>query len=309
MFGDSSFVLMTDAERDGKHSLDIENENIAKIELDLYLGRVRTFDEKGNLMKEIFLDIDNFARFLSTDRLAHKYPDLNPYNFVGNNPIRNIDPNGDSIVVVNAKQGMSAKNKTRFESLVNNSFNNKMQAQLTTTGALKLSFAEGQSLETLTQEEVTFYNVLDQASNGKNINGEDVDVEIKVVFSPQGHEKSLVMIGQYATGKIDLDDIENNFGINSEDNTELTQRALLGHEIYEQYMKQSGMALRYRGAHSVALFEESKMSGMEREDGGSRDWVVAGKSKGLIYTQKLDGKTFNIYTDKYENIQKVEYGN
>ncbi|WP_338768532.1 M91 family zinc metallopeptidase [Bernardetia sp. ABR2-2B] len=99
MFGDSSFVLMSEAERNGKHSLDIKNGNVAKIELDLYLGRVRTFDEKDNLIKETFLDTDNFARFLSIDRLAHKYPDLNPYNFVGNNPIRNIDPNGDSIVV------------------------------------------------------------------------------------------------------------------------------------------------------------------------------------------------------------------
>ncbi|AFM04613.1 hypothetical protein Fleli_2236 [Bernardetia litoralis DSM 6794] len=206
-------------------------------------------------------------------------------------------------------QGKPAKNKDRFEALVSNSFNNKINASLTTTGALKMSFAKGQSLETLTREEKAFYNVLNQASTATDRAGRAVDVELKVVFSPQGHEKSLVMIGQYATGKIDLDDIENNFGINSEDNTELTQKALLGHEIYEQYMKQSGMALRYRGAHSVALFEESKMSGMEREDGGSRDWVVAGKSKGLIYTQKLDGKTFNIYTDKYKNIQKVEYGN
>ncbi|AFM04614.1 hypothetical protein Fleli_2237 [Bernardetia litoralis DSM 6794] len=103
MFGDSSFVLMTGKEREGKHSLKIENKNIAKIELDLYLGRVRTFDKSGNVVAEIFLSTNNLARFLSIDRLAHKYPDLNPYNFVANNPIRNIDPNGDSIVVTNAR--------------------------------------------------------------------------------------------------------------------------------------------------------------------------------------------------------------
>jgi hypothetical protein len=40
------------------------------------------------------------GRFTGVDRLAHKYTDLSPYNYVANNPIRNIDPNGDSIVVV-----------------------------------------------------------------------------------------------------------------------------------------------------------------------------------------------------------------
>jgi len=37
--------------------------------------------------------------WLSVDRLAEKYPTLSPYNFVANNPLRYVDPNGDSLFI------------------------------------------------------------------------------------------------------------------------------------------------------------------------------------------------------------------
>jgi RHS repeat-associated protein len=46
-----------------------------------------------------FYDSD-VARFLTVDPLEDKYPNLSPYNYVGNNPINNIDINGDSITPV-----------------------------------------------------------------------------------------------------------------------------------------------------------------------------------------------------------------
>ena len=39
------------------------------------------------------------GRFLTTDRFAHKYPNLTPYQYAANNPIRFIDVNGDSLNV------------------------------------------------------------------------------------------------------------------------------------------------------------------------------------------------------------------
>ncbi|GGH69916.1 RHS repeat-associated core domain-containing protein [Phaeocystidibacter marisrubri] len=37
------------------------------------------------------------SQWLSVDRLADKYPHSSPYVFSGNNPVRYIDPNGDSL--------------------------------------------------------------------------------------------------------------------------------------------------------------------------------------------------------------------
>ena len=36
-------------------------------------------------------------RFMSVDPLAHMYPGMSPYNYVGNNPIKHTDPTGRSI--------------------------------------------------------------------------------------------------------------------------------------------------------------------------------------------------------------------
>mgnify|MGYP003873837343 CR=1 FL=1 len=41
------------------------------------------------------------GRFLSVDPLAEKYPGMSSYNYVGNNPINNIDMKGDSITPIN----------------------------------------------------------------------------------------------------------------------------------------------------------------------------------------------------------------
>lgn len=45
------------------------------------------------------------GRFTSVDPLAEKYYNISPYVYAGNNPIRNIDINGDSITVLNLGTG------------------------------------------------------------------------------------------------------------------------------------------------------------------------------------------------------------
>ncbi|MBI1316460.1 hypothetical protein GC167_06320 [bacterium] len=47
--------------------------------------------------------------WLSVDRLASKYPAWSPYNFVMNNPINLIDPNGDSVTVNGDQSRMFVK--------------------------------------------------------------------------------------------------------------------------------------------------------------------------------------------------------
>ena len=41
------------------------------------------------------------GRFMKTDRFSEKYVSLSPYQYGANNPVNNMDVNGDSITVLN----------------------------------------------------------------------------------------------------------------------------------------------------------------------------------------------------------------
>lgn len=102
IFGDSSFVLMTEEERTGKHTLEIpnhlKNEKVKKFTFDYRTGVVKLYDKENKLITEFKTSPNQIMRFLRPDRYADKYPSLSPYNFVANNPIRFTDPTGDTIV-------------------------------------------------------------------------------------------------------------------------------------------------------------------------------------------------------------------
>lgn len=108
IFGDSSFVLMTDAERTGKHSLVIPDQNsnqkYSKIELCLKTGKVKTFDQNGDLYEEFFLPPEIIARFIQVDPAAGNYPAISPYAYVANNPLIYIDPTGAYIEPASQKE-------------------------------------------------------------------------------------------------------------------------------------------------------------------------------------------------------------
>jgi len=52
---------------------------------------------------------NQIGRFFTQDRFAEKYYNLSPYQYGGNDPIKTIDINGDSLIVITLK-GMDAAN-------------------------------------------------------------------------------------------------------------------------------------------------------------------------------------------------------
>ncbi|AFM04610.1 hypothetical protein Fleli_2233 [Bernardetia litoralis DSM 6794] len=101
MFGDSSFVLMTEQERNPINYLVIEqnsNESfISKIIFEFKTATVFFIDKKGELAHTLTLNDTDIAKFLSEDPAANEYPAISPYAFVANNPLSFVDPDGRRI--------------------------------------------------------------------------------------------------------------------------------------------------------------------------------------------------------------------
>lgn len=76
--------------------------------------KVIGFVEKDTLYSEATLEPEIVSRWLSVDPLASKYPSVSPYNFVANNPIIFIDPDGKEIIIhgTDAKKTTAALQKT-----------------------------------------------------------------------------------------------------------------------------------------------------------------------------------------------------
>jgi len=75
------------------------------LEFDFNSKVVNLFDRKDSLVNQLIIADNKLLRWISTDPLAEKYPGLSPYNFVYNNPLNNIDPDGREGIVVSGQPG------------------------------------------------------------------------------------------------------------------------------------------------------------------------------------------------------------
>ena len=65
-----------------------------------FTGKERDSETGFSYFGARFYDSDLMTGWLSVDPLSDKYPSLSPYNYCALNPIRIIDPNGDSCAVL-----------------------------------------------------------------------------------------------------------------------------------------------------------------------------------------------------------------
>jgi hypothetical protein len=73
---------------------------IKAMAFDIEKNKVRLLGLNDTLIQEVRIEANQILRWLSVDPHADKYPNLSPYNFVGNMPIRAIDPDGRDIYIL-----------------------------------------------------------------------------------------------------------------------------------------------------------------------------------------------------------------
>ncbi|MCL1937620.1 MAG: hypothetical protein FWF52_04400 [Candidatus Azobacteroides sp.] len=79
----------------GRYKETFVNENVMQIGtvlIDTRTEKVVKFLEEDTT--EVSYKADNTSRFMTIDPVAEKYPELSPYVYCNNNPVRYIDPNG-----------------------------------------------------------------------------------------------------------------------------------------------------------------------------------------------------------------------
>ncbi len=97
-FGCKAGVLQTEQEKSGEYDfVAIANDTNSEIQI-LHFNLVNmeyiAFNAKGEMIKSGKIVIEIPKRWMSIDPLSSEFPDKSPYNFVSNNPINRIDPDG-----------------------------------------------------------------------------------------------------------------------------------------------------------------------------------------------------------------------
>lgn len=85
----------------GQFNESFDNDTIVQIGSILFNTKSKqivAFVKYDTLYSEATLEPDIVSRWMSPDPLERKFPSVSPYNFVLNNPILNIDPDGRDVV-------------------------------------------------------------------------------------------------------------------------------------------------------------------------------------------------------------------
>ena len=189
---------------------------------------------------------NQIGRFFVLDNYATKYDMLSPYSYVANNPLKNIDINGDSIYIVSASQ----TSREKFVSQVSESLGGLYNVNINKyTGGLE--YSRNGKEGNLTTGQKSFLD---------NLNAEpETDIAFNLVES-----SSDVIVDNFENSVIDVDDVAK-----FKSSSILPIPAVLAHSINEQRAKQrnSSNSKEFREAHNEdGLVAETKITGYKRDE-------------------------------------------
>jgi len=173
------------------------------------------------------------SRFVVMDRFTEKYPATNPYQYAGNNPIKNIDVNGDSIVVSGSESAKEA-----LKGSIERGTEGHYQARIDKDGKLSLVASPLTTLAGKTEMSklaTNYFQVLSKAVNMKgeakfNLVDKNDKLSTKIMIGDNGTIKESASPGVHT---IDIGDIQNlgSSGI-------INEKGALVHEFMEGSLMQ-----------------------------------------------------------------------
>ena len=165
------------------------------------------------------------GRWWSVDPLADKYNKWSPYNFVADNPLIFIDPDGMDLVFAFQNKDTKSEDKVNLQRQLNEGLGGYYTASIDKKGKVSITAVEGKDFSEASDQVKGFYDVLN----------ESVSAEGKVKINVLNGDDNTV-IGAFPEEAIDMKDlaaverIDNNSGVPNA----VTAQSKLAHEITEQ---------------------------------------------------------------------------
>ncbi len=220
-------------------------------------GEVESVVVDDTLYGEYNLKPEVVSRWLSVDPMVTKYPDWSPYNFVADNPLVFIDPNGMDLIFIFKNKKTKDEDRTNLERYLNEGLGGYYTATIDKDGKVTLTAVEGKDISEASENVKGFYTVLNNSVSAEGT------VKIKVL-----NDDDSVVIGSFEDQAIDMKDLA--AVENLDNNTDLpgavSVQSKLAHEITEQHDKQINGNKDFSSAHGKAILEENKVSGSTRKE-------------------------------------------
>jgi RHS repeat-associated protein len=230
------------------------------------------------------------SRWLSVDRMAEKYYSISPYVYCKDNPIKFIDPNGDSLKVNDISQNNTAI--TKMDQMIDKKTNGYYKRTVDENGnSVLTSSGKNDPDNPMSKEGQSFvdqFNSVANSSDMTTVNVTDNDKNILIVDP----KNATIDIGDLKT----IDD--KNLPLKS-------GTGMMMHEIVEQQGIQNG------GTFGVELWHQNGIRAENVIDGSIRTNYYEGKTPtgahvSVIEVRGNDGNIHRIYIfPNTNNIQNA----